>query len=90
MTAKNLRTGISKINVIGCVYKFSGYMPPEYAMHGHLSDKVDVYSFGVVALEIVSGRSNNKDHSIHLLDWVYIRRIHASYIFHEIMFQYSE
>ncbi|XVE53069.1 hypothetical protein DITRI_Ditri02bG0174800 [Diplodiscus trichospermus] len=37
-----------------------GYMAPEYAMHGHLSDKADVYSFGIVALEIVSGRSNTK------------------------------
>ncbi|KAA0066718.1 putative leucine-rich repeat receptor-like serine/threonine-protein kinase [Cucumis melo var. makuwa] len=35
-----------------------GYMAPEYAMQGHLTDKADVYSFGVVALEIVSGRSN--------------------------------
>ncbi|XP_045800999.1 probable leucine-rich repeat receptor-like serine/threonine-protein kinase At3g14840 isoform X8 [Trifolium pratense] len=32
-----------------------GYMAPEYAMHGYLTDKADVYSFGVVALEIVSG-----------------------------------
>ncbi|KAI3519034.1 hypothetical protein L1887_08008 [Cichorium endivia] len=33
-----------------------GYMAPEYATHGHLSDKVDTYSFGIVALEIISGR----------------------------------
>ncbi|XP_022941244.1 probable leucine-rich repeat receptor-like serine/threonine-protein kinase At3g14840 [Cucurbita moschata] len=49
-----------------------GYMAPEYAMRGHLTDKADVYSFGVVALEIVSGRSNttlwaNSDGS-YLLD----------------------
>ncbi|KAL4562190.1 hypothetical protein LXL04_034388 [Taraxacum kok-saghyz] len=37
-----------------------GYMAPEYALWGHLSDKADVYSFGVVALEIVSGKNNNK------------------------------
>ncbi|XP_054815610.1 probable leucine-rich repeat receptor-like serine/threonine-protein kinase At3g14840 isoform X2 [Prosopis cineraria] len=48
-----------------------GYMAPEYAMHGHLSDKTDVYSFGIVALEIVSGRSNNMNHSIHLLEWAH-------------------
>ncbi|XP_057726273.1 probable leucine-rich repeat receptor-like serine/threonine-protein kinase At3g14840 [Arachis stenosperma] len=35
-----------------------GYMAPEYAMHGQLTDKADVYSFGIVALEIVSGRNN--------------------------------
>ncbi|KAM5586354.1 hypothetical protein ABKV19_005326 [Rosa sericea] len=35
-----------------------GYMAPEYAMRGYLTDKVDVYSFRIVVLEIVSGRSN--------------------------------
>ncbi|KAI3675045.1 hypothetical protein L1987_84627 [Smallanthus sonchifolius] len=34
-----------------------GYMAPEYAMRGYLTDKADVYSFGVVALEIVSGKA---------------------------------
>ncbi|XP_017232027.1 probable LRR receptor-like serine/threonine-protein kinase RFK1 [Daucus carota subsp. sativus] len=38
-----------------------GYMAPEYALWGYLTDKADVYSFGVVALEIVSGKSNMKD-----------------------------
>ncbi|KAI3747607.1 hypothetical protein L6452_10122 [Arctium lappa] len=33
-----------------------GYMAPEYATRGHLSEKVDTYSFGIVALEIISGR----------------------------------
>ncbi|KAL2632997.1 hypothetical protein R1flu_004476 [Riccia fluitans] len=33
-----------------------GYMAPEYAMYGKLTDKSDVYSFGVVLLEIMSGR----------------------------------
>lgn len=53
---------------------YSGYMAPEYAMHGYLTDKADVYSFGIVALEIVSGRSNSiprqKDDSFNLLNWV--------------------
>ncbi|CAI9088860.1 OLC1v1023308C4 [Oldenlandia corymbosa var. corymbosa] len=35
-----------------------GYMAPEYALRGYLTDKADVYSFGVVLLEIVSGRSS--------------------------------
>ena len=34
----------------------SGYMSPEYAMHGHFSAKSDVYSFGVLVLEIISGK----------------------------------
>ncbi|GLU15103.1 hypothetical protein SLE2022_316280 [Rubroshorea leprosula] len=50
-----------------------GYMAPEYAMRGYLTDKADVYSFGIVALEIVSGRSNTssrtKEDSFYLLDW---------------------
>ncbi|KAK9057869.1 hypothetical protein SSX86_022708 [Deinandra increscens subsp. villosa] len=50
-----------------------GYMAPEYALWGHLSDKADVYSFGVLALEIVSGKNNNKyipnNESVCLLDW---------------------
>ncbi|KAI7758000.1 hypothetical protein M8C21_018721 [Ambrosia artemisiifolia] len=50
-----------------------GYMAPEYALWGYLSDKADVYSFGVLALEIVSGKSNTsyipRDNFICLLDW---------------------
>ncbi|KAF8024185.1 hypothetical protein BT93_F1393 [Corymbia citriodora subsp. variegata] len=53
-----------------------GYMAPEYAMRGYLTDKVDVYSFGVVALEIVSGKSNTnyrpKEEFVYLLDWAYV------------------
>jgi hypothetical protein len=52
----------------------SGYMAPEYAMRGYLTDKADVYSFGVVALEIISGKSNTNyrpdDEFFYLLDWV--------------------
>lgn len=57
-------------------YFYSGYMAPEYALHGHLTDKADVYSFGIVALEIVSGRRNTlqwgKEEAFYLLDWVNI------------------
>ncbi|KVI04458.1 Protein kinase, catalytic domain-containing protein [Cynara cardunculus var. scolymus] len=34
----------------------TGYMAPEYAIHGYLSVKADVFSFGILVLEIVSGR----------------------------------
>nr|CAB3456864.1 unnamed protein product [Digitaria exilis] len=51
----------------------SGYMAPEYAMRGYLTDKADVYSFGAVALEVVSGKSNTnyrpKEDFVYLLDW---------------------
>ena len=37
----------------------SGYMAPEYAMHGQFSVKSNVFSFGVLILEIVSGHKNS-------------------------------
>ncbi|KAF7847361.1 hypothetical protein BT93_L3052 [Corymbia citriodora subsp. variegata] len=50
----------------------SGYMAPEYAMHGYLTKKADIYSFGIVALEVVSGQSNTsyqKERCFYVLDW---------------------
>ncbi|XP_027170007.1 probable LRR receptor-like serine/threonine-protein kinase At1g07650 isoform X2 [Coffea eugenioides] len=55
-----------------------GYMAPEYAMRGYLTDKADVYSFGVVLLEIVSGKSNagfkpkEEEEYLNLLDWAHL------------------
>ncbi|KAL3633887.1 hypothetical protein CASFOL_022649 [Castilleja foliolosa] len=53
-----------------------GYMAPEYAMRGYLTDKADVYSFGIVLLEIISGKSNTnyrpKEEFVYLLDWAYV------------------
>ena len=53
-------------------------MAPEYAMRGHLPEKVDVFGFGVVALEILSGRPNSDNsldtEKIYLLEWVWERK----------------
>ncbi|KFK35534.1 hypothetical protein AALP_AA4G003100 [Arabis alpina] len=52
-----------------------GYLAPEYAMRGHLTEKIDVYAFGVVVLELVSGRPNSdenlEDEKRYLLEWAW-------------------
>ncbi|XP_022721695.1 probable LRR receptor-like serine/threonine-protein kinase At1g56130 isoform X2 [Durio zibethinus] len=52
-----------------------GYLAPEYAMRGHLTEKADVFSFGVVALEVLSGRPNSdntfENDRIYLLEWTW-------------------
>ncbi|KAF7834637.1 putative LRR receptor-like serine/threonine-protein kinase [Senna tora] len=68
-----------------CLYAFAfypsllvyanGYLAPEYALRGHLTEKADVFSFGVVALEIVSGRPNSdssfEGEKMYLLQWAW-------------------
>eukprot|EP00250_Pteridium_aquilinum_P007008 c16807_g1_i1 orf=507-3563(-) len=52
-----------------------GYLAPEYALRGKLTEKADVYSFGILLLEIVSGRSNTDtslpDEMVYLLEWTW-------------------
>nr|XP_028954646.1 probable LRR receptor-like serine/threonine-protein kinase At1g56140 isoform X2 [Malus domestica] len=52
-----------------------GYLAPEYALFGHLTEKADVFGFGVVVLEILSGRPNSYNNldleKISLLEWVW-------------------
>ena len=52
----------------------SGYISPEYAVHGRFSIKSDVFSFGVIVLEIVSGKKNrefsHEEHRDNLLGHV--------------------
>ncbi|KAH7569105.1 hypothetical protein JRO89_XS06G0107300 [Xanthoceras sorbifolium] len=47
------------------LFFLSGYMSPEYAMHGEFSVKSDVYSFGVLVLEIITGKKNSSFYQTH-------------------------
>ncbi|CAI9756738.1 unnamed protein product [Fraxinus pennsylvanica] len=52
-----------------------GYLAPEYALRGVLTEKADVFGFGVVALEIISGRVNSdsslEEDQRYLLEWAW-------------------
>ncbi|XP_044506313.1 probable LRR receptor-like serine/threonine-protein kinase At1g56140 isoform X1 [Mangifera indica] len=64
-----------KTHISTCVAGTFGYLAPEYAMRGHLTEKTDVFAFGVVALEVVSGRPNSdsslEEEKMYLLDWAW-------------------
>ncbi|KAM0825491.1 hypothetical protein ACQ4PT_069521 [Festuca glaucescens] len=52
-----------------------GYLAPEYAMRGHVTEKVDVFAFGVVVLETLAGRPNyystQDQNKVYIFEWVW-------------------
>ncbi|KAJ4765655.1 Proline-rich receptor-like protein kinase PERK4 [Rhynchospora pubera] len=60
-----------------------GYLAPEYASTGQLTDKSDVFSFGVMLVELISGRKpimrNDTTHMARsLVDWARPLVAHAA------------
>ncbi|XP_057533609.1 probable serine/threonine-protein kinase At1g01540 [Amaranthus tricolor] len=51
-----------------------GYVAPEYACTGMLTEKSDVFSFGILIMEIISGRNpvdyNRPPGEVNLVDWL--------------------
>jgi serine/threonine protein kinase len=52
---------------------YRGYLAPEYAAKGLVSEKIDIYNLGVLLLEIVSRRKNiifETTKHMYLNEWV--------------------
>ncbi|XP_057438836.1 probable LRR receptor-like serine/threonine-protein kinase RKF3 [Lotus japonicus] len=83
--AKVADFGLAKFNPEGMTHMSTrvagtmGYVAPEYALYGQLTERTDVFSFGVVLLELLSGKkalqSNDEGQPTALTDlaWSLVR-----------------
>nr|XP_048330584.1 probable LRR receptor-like serine/threonine-protein kinase At1g56140 [Ziziphus jujuba var. spinosa] len=65
---------IEKAHINAQVSGTIGYLAPEYAMRGQLTEKTDIFAFDVLTLATVSGRPNSDmslDEKTSLLGWVW-------------------
>ncbi|WCJ43211.1 receptor-like kinase in in flowers 3 [Euphorbia peplus] len=78
--AKVADFGLARFNLLGTSHMSTraagtlGYVAPEYALYGKLTEWSDVYSFGVVLLELLSGKKayeNNEGEVSLLTDWAW-------------------
>ncbi|CAF2122927.1 hypothetical protein BRARA_C01826 [Brassica rapa] len=79
--AKVADFGLAKFNPEGMTHMSTrvagtmGYVAPEYALYGQLTEKSDVYSFGVVLLELLSGRkaivTDEEGQPVSVADWAW-------------------
>lgn len=65
-----------------------GYLAPEYALYGQLTEKSDIYSFGIVILETMSGRKvldASNSSSLLITDWAWglVKSGNIDDVFHE-------
>ncbi|KAG8067599.1 hypothetical protein GUJ93_ZPchr0005g14563 [Zizania palustris] len=81
LTPKISDFGLAKLYDVGQTHVSTkiagtiGYVAPEYAMRGRLTEKADIFAFGVLMLEIVAGRPNTdnslEESKIYLFEWVW-------------------
>ncbi|CAL9237346.1 unnamed protein product [Arabidopsis halleri] len=79
--AKVADFGLAKFNPEGMTHMSTrvagtmGYVAPEYALYGQLTEKSDVYSFGVVLLELLSRRkaivTGEEGQPVSVADWAW-------------------
>ncbi|XP_057741679.1 probable LRR receptor-like serine/threonine-protein kinase RKF3 [Arachis stenosperma] len=79
--AKVADFGLAKFNPEGMTHMSTrvagtmGYVAPEYALYGQLTERSDVFSFGVVLLELLSGKKalsmSNDGQPSALTDWAW-------------------